>query len=300
MTKKIKIIILLALVGLSGSVFAQRNGEQKFYNNEGDKRYLSLSINFLNDEVIGFKHFDVNGKIKREYKKNEYLKLGDCHFTIKDGYITGKGAYNDHSINIKDGKVISYSNDYAYNYYFIGKKSFPSTAIVKIITTENGYKVSKLADKLLTQYELKRIPNTTPILVPVTIEFNPRLEGVSVKQNFIDFVSPQLNNTIYDGEFTISDYDGIIKEERIYKNGLLIEKKEYNGNGFSSRKIQYEYKRSYSLENEDDLRFLLNGELSKNDYIETYEAYDAQGKVIASTEMDNKKAQESTMVSRSR
>jgi hypothetical protein len=105
-----------------------------------------------------------------------------------------------------------------------------------------------------------------------------------------------ISNCKYDSE--TKSYDKKVREERFYENGLLMWKMEHNKNGYAVIHTKYEYNKAFPLENENEIKKVLKKyigsgaygtyyiESSKDDYIETYEAYDNQNNIVASTEKD--------------
>jgi hypothetical protein len=272
-------------------------GEQKFYDYKDGKHYQYMYLNILDNEVVEFKYFDINGKITEQYKKDAYLNLEDGNFTIKNGNLTGTGLYfpGVYSIDIKDGKLLNV--EYA-------KNSFSQNDFIyyfEVLFKENYIKRTVVGNSSYYKFTLKPTPFsvTNNKSVPITVNYVKRsgFDAVDIKPNIENLISTQLENTVMDSLLTITDFEGKIKEKRYYENGLLIWKEEYDKKS-ALHKTQRKYKKSFLLENEKEIRELLKYddllkthyiEPSKDDYIETYETFDKQGDVIASTAMDQEK-----------
>jgi len=281
------------------------DGEQKFYTQtNGKNHYQYLFLNAKNDEIVEFKFFDDKGKVIGEYKKNMYLKSDEQDFKIKDGKLSGKGKFDGAYIEIINGRlnvVVKPSNIPNHNNICLFEKNH-------LDITE----ISTYGDVCL-EYKSKFLPfsvDDKKELKPLTFTFNERLESLEMTLGIDDIISAQTQYSIYDSLFTISkleynrqtgSYDKILKEERFYENGLLMWKMEYNKNNYEAIYTMYEYKRTIPLDNEHAIKKALTSSvsdglrtsyrtysisLSKDDYIETYEAYDKQKNIVASTELD--------------
>jgi hypothetical protein len=267
-------------------------GEQKFYEHKDGKHYQYLYINIANNEIIEFKYFDINGKITDQYKKDAYLKIHSSNFAIKNGYLSGNGLYDgEYSIDIKDGKLLSV--EYA-------KNTFAKNDIIPYFEVNFNEKSTERTVVMNAYHEFKVIPipfsiaNNNPI--PINVIYDTKgLYPIKINPNIRELISPQLKNTVIDDLLTITDFDKNVKEERLYEKGLLMWKIEYNKNGYAVIHTKREYKKPFPLGNENEIRPLLKYdeqlethyiEPPKNDYVETYEAYNEQNNIVASTEID--------------
>jgi len=290
--------------------FSKCSGEQKFYKYDGSKHYLFRTFNVLDDEVIESKCFDSNGKIIEQYKKNAYYKSKDDEYTLKNGYLDGRMQYGFYLIDIKEGKLLSvkYPKD---NYD--GVKYLP---YFEVVFEENYIKRTAVDGNDYYEFRLKYLPFSVADNKPVPFNLVYDCDMLHDYPQFYrdlrmdKLISPQLKNTVIDGVLTISNIDKnktkTVKERRYYENGLLIQIQLFDGNwsydnvymspNSDSLIVQFEYKKTFSLEHESEIKNLLKYddklkthyvEPSEDDCIKTYKAF-KHGNIIASTEMAKK------------
>jgi hypothetical protein len=290
----------------TNKLLGEWDGEQTLYICENGKHYKEYSINLTMGKCNSFKRFDANGKVIEEFKRDTYYKTNGGNFTIKDWILSGEGLFRGINIKIVDGVLLSMSE----TTYESELKGLPDY----IIPENKHFKVGKAlyssGSSVQSYYEFILKP------IPFLVEDNKILKfdivnsewnSLSVLPTLSMFADAILKNKILDGMFIISNceyndvtksYDKKVREERLYENGLLMWKIEYNKNGYAVIHTKYEYKKPFLLENENEIRKVLKKydgsgasgtyyiEPSKNDYVETYEAYDNQNNIVASSELD--------------